>query len=170
MACYVDQLRGCQPNAKWKWNRSCHLFAESEAELMTFARQLGLRPEWLHDSKGFRHFDLTPAKRERAVRMGAIEMGARFVVEFARAARARLTMPSKEFAASVAETLNADQVILFVRQIGDDGVPTLRFVSWGSTPEIQRDAARLADHAYEGIIEAEESAAIISDHAEEDEA
>jgi hypothetical protein len=68
---YVDdmfrpaQIQG-RP-AKW-----CHLFADSTAELLAFARSLGLRPEWIQHAGTHReHFDVTTTKRTEAIRLGA---------------------------------------------------------------------------------------------------
>jgi hypothetical protein len=56
----------------------CHLFADEAdcAELYTFAARLGMRQEWFQRD----HYDLTPAKRTKAVKLGAREVTRREAV------------------------------------------------------------------------------------------
>jgi hypothetical protein len=72
MAVYVDNLR----DYGWRHGPSCHLIADSVAELMEFAVGMGLRPEWFQ-AKSTPHFDLTADGRLLAVQHGAIELGSR---------------------------------------------------------------------------------------------
>jgi len=53
-----------------KW---CHLWCDSgkENELHLLARRIGLKKEWFQHHKFFDHYDLTPSKRELAIREGA---------------------------------------------------------------------------------------------------
>lgn len=53
---------------------SCHMIADSMDELHRFARSIGLRREWLHDSRACPHYDLTPDRRFDAVRQGAMQL------------------------------------------------------------------------------------------------
>jgi len=61
---------------------SCHLFADSLDELVSFATRIGCKPQWLHkpELRGVNtrptppHFDLTAARRARAVQEGATEL------------------------------------------------------------------------------------------------
>jgi hypothetical protein len=48
----------------YSWHRgpSCHLIADSVAELIAFAEQIGLRRDWFQP-KSSPHFDLTAAGR-----------------------------------------------------------------------------------------------------------
>lgn len=87
MAVYVDQMMACLPNKRWKWNRACHLVADSETELVAFAVGLGLKKQWIQRGT-LTHFDLTEGKREQALRMGAVELSRWEMVERIRAARA----------------------------------------------------------------------------------
>jgi hypothetical protein len=50
----------------------CHLFADEtdSAELHVFAARLGMHREWFQGD----HYDLTPAKRAKAVKLGAKEV------------------------------------------------------------------------------------------------
>ena len=70
----VDRLRPCIPTPIWRWDRSCHLFADTLKELHNFEKHLGLRKGYLHDKPRFPHYDLTANKRKLAIKMGAIEI------------------------------------------------------------------------------------------------
>lgn len=93
MAVYVDPIMTCLPNPRWKWDKSCHLIADSLDELHGFAKRLGLRYEWFQRDKAnggsstLPHYDLTVGKRAEAVRIGAIELTREQMVERIRAAR-----------------------------------------------------------------------------------
>lgn len=67
---YVDEIRDYGQKGKW-----CHMWADTEDELHSFAAILGLRRAWMHHSRGlvgdFKHYDLRPSKRDRALQMGA---------------------------------------------------------------------------------------------------
>jgi hypothetical protein len=72
MTVYVDDMRrrasvGGRRPANWS-----HLMADDPAELRGFARQLGLRPEWVQHEGTYReHFDVTDTVRALAVQLGA---------------------------------------------------------------------------------------------------
>jgi uncharacterized protein DUF4031 len=62
MTVYVDNMlrpaRVGRIHSRWS-----HLLADTHTELMAFAEQLGLRPEWLQHPGSYReHFDLTPGR------------------------------------------------------------------------------------------------------------
>lgn len=74
MTVYVDNMfRPAQIQGRpAKWS---HMFADSTKELLTFARDLGLRPEWLQHAGTHReHFDVTTTKRSEAIRLGAVQI------------------------------------------------------------------------------------------------
>lgn len=60
----------------------CHLLADEADcdELHDFARRIGLRREWFQRN----HYDLTPARRARAVALGARELDRHGVVALLR--------------------------------------------------------------------------------------
>ena len=68
MAIYVDQSIPWPKTDVWPYDTVCHLLADEPQELVDFARKIGLRLEWLQ-SGNFLHYDLTPSKRKKAVRM-----------------------------------------------------------------------------------------------------
>ena len=68
--CYVDPMRPVPRSRKWPYPSACHLMADSDAELGSMARTLGLKPAWRHGD----HYDLTASKRARAIEFGAREV------------------------------------------------------------------------------------------------
>lgn len=84
MAVYVDRLI----DYSWRHGPSCHLIADSVAELKEFAVQIGMRVEWFQP-KSSPHFDLTAAGRDAAVANGAIELNNREFVAKIRELRKR---------------------------------------------------------------------------------
>lgn len=88
MSVYVDTLR------EWGWRMygrtiaSCHMIADTPAELHGMALRLGLKPQHQQTSGlGDLHYDLTPTRRARAVQLGAVELTRRPFVEKMRALR-----------------------------------------------------------------------------------
>ncbi len=70
---YVDALMQTTPSQRWPYRQACHLTADNEQELHTFAAKLGLRRAWFQD-KSHPHYDLTANKRRQAVTLGAKEI------------------------------------------------------------------------------------------------
>lgn len=75
---YVDELRSWpqapEPGAeRWFGNGkpSAHMHADTHDELHAFAELLGLKRTWFQPKHGG-HYDLTPAKRARALKFGAV--------------------------------------------------------------------------------------------------
>ena len=83
MAVFVDDLRPVARNRNWPYNQACHLVADDHGELHAFARRLSLRRSWFQD-KTLPHYDLTENKRRQAVRLGAIEIDDKRLVEIMR--------------------------------------------------------------------------------------
>lgn len=69
MAAYVD-------DAIWPWRGKqwAHLMADSLDELHEFAQRLGLRRNWFQGRASGAHYDITAAKRESALRLGAVPL------------------------------------------------------------------------------------------------
>jgi len=84
MTVYVDKL----VDYSWRHGPSCHLIADSVAELKEFAVRLGMREEWFQP-KSSPHFDLTASGRKIAVENGAIELNNRDFVAKIRELRKR---------------------------------------------------------------------------------
>lgn len=92
MTVYVDGTFDWKPN-DWKTARNgtrwCHLVADSVTELVEFAAMLGLKSSYLQRGGSGRwpHFDLTPSKRAKAVKLGAIEVTSKELLVKAKATR-----------------------------------------------------------------------------------
>jgi len=94
MTAYVDPLMPlCNPATAPACFResglACHLFADTVQELHGFAARLGLDRAWFQDRNRSKqrvtpHYDLTPGMRERAVGLGAREIGYKEVVDLIR--------------------------------------------------------------------------------------
>jgi len=66
---------------------SCHMTTDGElAELHAFAARVGLKREWFQEHPLMPHYDLTPRRREAALKAGAVFVEAR---EQAKARRAK---------------------------------------------------------------------------------
>lgn len=74
----VDELK-VHPGARAPFHRgSCHLTTDGDLdELHAFATRIGLRRAWFQNHRIAPHYDLTPDRRERALRGGAIFVSAR---------------------------------------------------------------------------------------------
>lgn len=75
------------PNRRWRWPESCHLYADTLGELHEFAVAIGLKRAWFQNKEKLPHYDLNAARREAAVRAGAVEHTSREMVEFMRRRR-----------------------------------------------------------------------------------
>jgi hypothetical protein len=82
----VDELIKWPTNIRCFKAGSCHLSADTVEELHAFAARLGLRREWFQNHPKMPHYDLTKSRREQALRLGAVFVGAR---DQARARRAQ---------------------------------------------------------------------------------
>lgn len=92
MSVYVDELLKHGGSESFRWEHSCHLYADSLDELHAFAEGLGLKRQWFQDKAGFSHYDLTVGKRAMAVKRGAMERDRYHAVNFSRAQRGLLPM------------------------------------------------------------------------------
>ena len=73
----AEMTRGL-PGRRW-----CHMVSDiSEEELHAFAKRIGLKREWaqLRPTASTAHYDLTPSRRLRARRLGAVEVTSRELV------------------------------------------------------------------------------------------
>lgn len=65
MPVYVDPLISWPSKAKtphcFKDKHSCHMYADTPAELHALAARIGLKREWFQDHRVVGHYDLTPA-------------------------------------------------------------------------------------------------------------
>lgn len=83
MTIYVDQPQKW-PGKKGEW---CHMITDGAIDdLHIMALAIGLKPAW-YQADSFPHYDLTPSKREKAVRLGAVECDRQRFVEIIRSLR-----------------------------------------------------------------------------------
>jgi hypothetical protein len=59
----------------------CHMYADTLEELHAMADKIGLWRSWFQDSPSLQHYDLTPSKRQMAIRAGAVAQDRRAAVE-----------------------------------------------------------------------------------------
>lgn len=70
MAVYIDKI-----NAKYKNMIMCHMLADTEQELVNMAKSIGVDPKWIQYQGTYKaHFDICLAKKEKALKLGAIEI------------------------------------------------------------------------------------------------
>jgi hypothetical protein len=87
MAVMVDELRRWPTSIRCFKAGSCHLTADTLEELHAFAARLGLRRSWFQDHPRLPHYDLTKSRREQALQLGAVFVGAREQIRARRRAR-----------------------------------------------------------------------------------
>ena len=70
---YVDPLM----DHGWRLGQSCHMFADTVVELRIMAVRIGMKLKWEQpptDRRAWPHYDLTVARRARAIRLGVIPL------------------------------------------------------------------------------------------------
>jgi hypothetical protein len=71
---YVDQCQSYPSSICLKCSIEwCHMWADSVSELHEMAIKLGLKKSWFQDKRILPHYDLTPNKRTKAIKLGAKE-------------------------------------------------------------------------------------------------
>ena len=73
MTCYVDAVRD-YPGAGLRYDRFCHLLADSREELHAMADQLGIPRRYFQDHPWRWHHDLPEHLRQQAIDLGAREL------------------------------------------------------------------------------------------------
>lgn len=85
---YVDDVRPCLPNNRWRWSESAHLYADDVDDLHAFAEMIGLKRSWFQSQiLWFPHYDLTRRLRQRAIMKGARRQTRKEIVAFIRVGR-----------------------------------------------------------------------------------
>ncbi len=87
MAVYVDPILRHGGSKSFRWPRSCHMYADTLEELHAMAQAIGMKREWFQNDADHPHYDLVPARRIRAVELGAIEHDRYQAVDFWRRRR-----------------------------------------------------------------------------------
>jgi hypothetical protein len=76
MTVYVDDMR-----ARYGRMVMCHMAADTSAELLAMAREIGVSRRWLQKQGAWNeHFDICLSKRALAVKAGAVEISRRDLV------------------------------------------------------------------------------------------
>ena len=76
MSVYVDDMRTQVGNMVL-----CHMVADTTEELLSMADWIGLERRWIQHEGTYReHFDVSLAKRKKAVKLGAKEVSVRDLV------------------------------------------------------------------------------------------
>lgn len=60
--------------------RMCHMIADTLDQLHGMAWMLELKPEWFQGKASFPHYDVCKAKRDEAIKLGAIDCDRRTFV------------------------------------------------------------------------------------------
>lgn len=90
MSVYVDDTFEAVPRtsqARRCGNKWCHMFADTNEELESMARRVGMKPQWIQNvgmGRHREHYDLVPSRRAAAVKAGAIEIDKQGYKEFLR--------------------------------------------------------------------------------------
>lgn len=85
---YVDEMAVCPRSRNWPYDQACHMVADSVEELHAFAGRLGLMRSWFQ-SGSLPHYDLTIGRRVKAIRLGAIEINRKKIVDLMQMYRSR---------------------------------------------------------------------------------
>lgn len=80
MAIYVDNLQNLGWVLRGHKVQSCHMIADTLAELHQIAAAIGMQRNW-YQPRSFPHYDLTASRRAAAVLRGAIELPMRTFVK-----------------------------------------------------------------------------------------
>jgi Protein of unknown function (DUF4031) len=89
VSCYVDSVRS-YPGSGLRYSEFCHLLADSRAELHAMADALGIPRRFFQDHPWRWHHDLPAHLRDRALQLGAVEVGMHEVGALLRHRRAEL--------------------------------------------------------------------------------
>lgn len=73
MSVYVDPMTEHGGSRRFKWPRSCHLYADTPEELEAMAAAIALKPGWRQQDGALTHYELVGTKRAAAVARGAME-------------------------------------------------------------------------------------------------
>ena len=85
---YVDPLLRHGGSESFRWDHSCHMYADSLDELHAMARSIGMRRAWFQPDGGrLPHYDLVSTKRKKALELGAIEHTREQCAQFMRSRR-----------------------------------------------------------------------------------
>lgn len=78
MTVYVDNMR-----AKYGRMIMCHMMADTAMELHTMAKRIGVKKKWFQKTR-YPHYDICLAKKQLAIKYGAVEITTRQLIRIAR--------------------------------------------------------------------------------------
>lgn len=84
MSVYVDAVMRHGGSKTFRWQSSCHLYADSAEELHAMARMIGMKRQWFQNDDRLPHYDLVPTRRKLALELGVIEHTREQMVQFMR--------------------------------------------------------------------------------------
>ena len=84
MSVYVDPLGNFGWVMRGRVTKSCHMYADTEAELHVMAAAIGMKRAWFQKDASMPHYDLVPSRRAAAVALGAVEHCRHRLVNFMR--------------------------------------------------------------------------------------
>jgi len=75
MSVYVDSA-----NLPFRNMVMCHLIADTLPELHEMAVKIGMKREWFQNNASFPHYDIPLFRKEKALKLGTIELSRRELV------------------------------------------------------------------------------------------
>ena len=97
MAVYVDDMQ-----AEFRGMKMSHMMADTHAELLAMADQIGVDRKWLQKpGTVHEHFDIAESKKRRAIRAGAVQVTRKQLGDFIMARRGARILPLAIVAARV---------------------------------------------------------------------
>lgn len=121
MTVYIDDMHQEEMGRLGRMKMS-HMIADTRAELMWMARQIGMRPGWIQrKDSAHEHFDVAKGKREQAIALGAVPISLRQCAMMCRRRAVERTLGAPEDA----ERWYAELMDKVAREAVDNSVDSL---------------------------------------------
>lgn len=91
MVIYVDDMYK-YPLGQFRGMKMSHMIADTHEELHTFAAKIGMKRQWFQGD----HYDIAMSTREKAVKLGAVEISMRELASMCRVHQLTGKMPKPE--------------------------------------------------------------------------
>lgn len=110
----VSERASAQTKRVFGGRASCHLSIEGDdlEPLHAFAKRIGLKREWFQEHRLMPHYDLTPLRREAALKAGAVFVSGRDQAVARRAKREAANMPGFVNLPLSAKSISAARALL----------------------------------------------------------
>lgn len=69
MTVYIDKA-----NIRFRRMIMCHMIADTPEELHAMAYSIGMKREWFQENASFPHYDVSKSRKEKALKLGAVEV------------------------------------------------------------------------------------------------